>query len=217
MPPVLALPAPASGAKTETVNKNNTQTKTNSKLKVSQSFSGSASRLGVANASTYQTPSVGHRRIDQMLRNHNMEMRRHQGNPGSAWLITMKLHENLESEEQEASNAANVARIASKKANSNPNTPKKELVAAKKREKEASAKHARIVSAVEKAVRHLGKRERGGQSGSTTPHHLKRQKSKEIVKRANASQQETNQKQRRLFPQIFPMKTEVNYLSLIHI
>ena len=211
---VLALPAPANGAKTETVSKNNTQTKTNSKLKVSQSFSGSASRLGVANASTYQTPSVGHRRIDQMLRDHNMEMRKYQGNPSRLWMTTVQLHQNLEDMEQEASNALTKARSASKKARSNPNSPKNEQKRLDEKVRKASKKHLQIVSGIEKAESLVGKRGREGPSGSATPQ-LKRTKSTEIplaTKNANASRQGTNQKQQRLFPQIFPVKTEVNYL-----
>ena len=213
MPPVLALPAP--GTKTETVNNTQLATISNNKqLTGSASFSGSKTRLGVGNESTYQTPSVGHRRIDQMLREHNIEMLKYKGNPTRLWMSRVQIHQNLEDMEQEASNAANIARIASKRARSNPNSPKHEQKRLDEKSRRASKKHLQIVSGIERAVRYLGKRERGDQSGSATPQ-LKRTKSTGIplaTKNANASRQETNQKQQRLFPQIFPVKTEVNYL-----
>ena len=218
---VLALPAPGTKAETETVNKNNknNQLATVAKKKQltgSPSFSGSRSRLGVGNESTYQTPSVGHRRIDQMLRDHNMEMRKHQGHPGRLWGITMQLHQNLEGMEQESSNALNKARTALKKSRSNPNSPKNEQKRLDEKAKRASKKHLQIVSGVEKAIRHLGNKKRGreGPSGSATPH-LKRTKSTEnllATTSASASRQGTNQKQQKIFPQIFPVKTEVDYL-----
>ena len=212
---VLALPAP--GTKAETVN-NNTQlatvAKNNKKRTGSPSFSGSASRLGVGNESTYQTPSVGHRRIDQMLREHNMEMRRLQGSPGRLWGLRMQLHENLESYEQERSNAANQARSASKKARSDPATTKREQALLDEKARNAKKKHLQTVSAVEKAQSLVGKRERDSPSGKTAPK-LKRSRSTEnplTTKTANASRHATNQTQQRIFPQIFPVRTEVNYL-----
>ena len=88
MSPLLALPAPTgTKAKTETANKKNKNTqlatvaKNNKQLTGSASFSGSRSRLGVGNESTYQTPSVGHRGIDQMIREHSIEMKKLQGQP----------------------------------------------------------------------------------------------------------------------------------------
>jgi len=213
---VLALPAP--GTKAETVN-NNTQlatvAKNNKKLTGSPSFSGSASRLGVGNESTYQTPSVGHRRIDQMLREHNMEMRRLQGSPGRLWGLRMQLHENLESYEQERSNAANQARSASKKARSDPATTKREQALLDEKARNAKKKHLQTVSAVEKAQSLVGKRGRDSPSGKTAPK-LKRSRSTEnpiTTKTANASRHATNQTQQRIFPQIFPVKTEVDYLK----
>ena len=215
---VLALPAPP-GTKTETVNKNTqlTTVATKKQLTGSPSFSGSGPRLGVGNDSTYQTPSVGHRRIDQMLRDHNMEMRKHQGSPGRLWGITMQLHQNLESYEQEASNALNKARSASKKARSNPNSPKSEQKRLDEKVRKASKKHLQIVSAVEKAESLVGKRGRDSPSGKTNgANPIKRTKSTEnplTTKTANASRRGTNQKQEKIFPQIFPVKTEVDYLK----
>ena len=213
---VLALPAP--GTKTETVN-NNTQlttvAKNNKKLTGSASFSGSGPRLGVGNESTYQTPSVGHRRIDQMLREHNMEMRRLQGSPGRLWGLRMQLHQNLENYEQERSNAANQARSASKKARSDPATTKREQALLDEQARNAKKKHLQTVSAVEKAQSLVGKRGREGPSGSATPQ-IKRTKSTEnpiTTKTANASRQGTNQTHRKIFPQIFQVKTEVDYLK----
>ena len=124
---VLALPAP--GTKSETVNEKNknTQLATKSnikKLTESASFSGSRSRLGVGNESTYQTPSVGHRGIDQMIREHSIEMKKLQGQPTRMWMRTLQLQQNLEGMEQEASNAANQARIDQKKQNPTLIAPK---------------------------------------------------------------------------------------------
>ena len=167
---VLALPAPGNQTQTETVNKNTklaTRAK-NKKLTGSASFSGSRSRLGVGNESTYQTQSVGHRRIDQMLRDHNTEMRKYQGNPARLWMTTVQLHQNLEDMEYESSNALNKARSASKKAKSNPNSPKNEQKRLDEKVKEAKTKHLKMVSAVEKAESLVGKRERDSPSDKTT-------------------------------------------------
>ena len=167
---VLALPAPGNQTQTETVNKNTklaTRAK-NKKLTGSASFSGSRSRLGVGNESTYQTQSVGHRRIDQMLRDHNTEMRKYQGNPARLWMTTVQLHQNLEDMEYESSNALNKARSASKKAKSNPNSPKNEQKRLDEKVKEATTKHLKMVSAVEKAESLVGKRERDSPSDKTT-------------------------------------------------
>ena len=167
---VLALPAPGNQTQTETVNKNTklaTRAK-NKKLTGSASFSGSRSRLGVGNESTYQTQSVGHRRIDQMLRDHNTEMRKYQGDPTRLWMTTVQLHQNLEDMEQESSNVLNKARSASKKAKSNPNSPKNEQKRLDEKVKEAKTKHLKMVSAVEKAESLVGKRGRDSPSGQTT-------------------------------------------------
>ena len=214
---VLALPAPGTKAKTETVNKNTqlATVATTKQLTGSPSFSGSGPRLGVGNESTYQTPSVGHRRIDQMLREHNMEMRRLQGSPGRLWGLRMQLHENLESYEQERSNAANQARSASKKARSDPATTKREQALLDEQARNAKKKHLQTVSAVEKAQSLVGKRERDSPSGKTAPK-LKRSRSTEnpiTTKTANASRQGTNQTHRKIFPQIFQVKTEVDHLK----
>ena len=212
--PVLALPAP--GTKTETVNKK-TQlaTKANNKqLTGSASFSGSKTRLGVSNESTYQTPSVGDRGIDQMLRDHNKEIRKHKDNPGRLWGIRIKLHQNLEDREQERSNALSEARSASEKAKSNPATTKRQQAELDEKVRRASKKYLQTVSGVEKAQSLVGKRGREGPSGSATPQ-LKRTKSTEnplVTKNANASRRGTNQNQPKIFPQIFQVKTEVNYL-----
>jgi len=219
MPPrVLALPAPGDQTQTETVN-NNTQLATvakNKKLTGSASFSGPMSRLGVGNESTYQTPSVGHRRIDQMLRDHNMEMRRLRGNPTRLWMTTLQLHQNLEDMEQESSNAANKARSASKKAKSNPNSPKNEQKRLDEQARNARKKHLKMVSAVEKAQSLVGKRGRDSPSGKTTgPNSIKRTKSTEnplATRSASASRRGTNQTQQRIFPQIVPVRTAVDYL-----
>ena len=167
---VLALPAPGNQTQTETVNKNTklaTRAK-NKKLTGSASFSGSRSRLGVGNESTYQTQSVGHRRIDQVLRDHNTEMRKYQGDPTRLWMTTVQLHQNLEDMEQESSNVLNKARSASKKAKSNPNSPKNEQKRLDEKVKEAKTKHLKMVSAVEKAESLVGKRGRDSPSGKTT-------------------------------------------------
>jgi hypothetical protein len=216
---VLALPAPGDKTQTETVNKNNKNTQLATVAKTKQltgspSFSGSAPRLGVGNDSTYQTPSVGHRRIDQMLREHNMEMRRLQGSPGRLWGLRMQLHQNLENYEQERSNAANQARSASKKARSDPATTKREQALLDEKARNAKKKHLQTVSAVEKAQSLVGKRERDSPSGKTAPK-LKRSKSTEnplATTSASASRKGPNQKQQKIFPQIFPVKTEVNHL-----
>ena len=216
---VLALPAPGNQTQTETVNKNTklaTRAK-NKKLTGSASFSGSRSRLGVGNESTYQTQSVGHRRIDQVLRDHNTEMRKYQGDPTRLWMTTVQLHQNLEDMEQESSNVLNKARSASKKAKSNPNSPKNEQKRLDEKVKEAKTKHLKMVSAVEKAESLVGKRGRDSPSGKTTGAiSIKRTKSTEkplAMKNASASRRGTNQKQQKIFPQIFPVKTELDYLK----
>jgi len=70
--------------------------------------------------------------------------------------------------EQESSNVLNKARSASKKAKSNPNSPKNEQKRLDEKVKEAKTKHLKMVSAVEKAESLVGKRGRDSPSGKTT-------------------------------------------------
>ena len=95
-------------------------------------------------------------------------MRKYQGDPTRLWMTTVQLHQNLEDMEQESSNVLNKARSASKKAKSNPNSPKNEQKRLDEKVKEAKTKHLKMVSAVEKAESLVGKRGRDSPSGKTT-------------------------------------------------